>query len=238
MNEIKFKRKHLFLLSLLLVLALFVAACGQDEPATVTEPVGANEAAVIEVTVVATAAADEVDAVSTTVMTDTLVDTDVITEIEVLTQTDIANIRVVTEVMTDTNVTIDTASNTDSAVTTETANVNTGQASAVILIADGAGNAFLGDPLAQQPIFGSANEGLVVDERFEPIAVGEETIFGEGLDRNLFGEIDRDGMRQLTYNNHPLYRFTGEEGEDWRSSTNQLGLSPLTAAGEIGEFSE
>lgn len=238
MRDITHQYRHGLLLSLLLVLALFVAACGQDEPATVTEPADADQAAVVEATVVVTEADDEVDAVSTTVVTDTIVDTDVITEIEVLTQTDVAEVEIVTEVMTDTDVTVDTASSTESEVITESEDVDTGQAFAVIVIADGAGAQFLGDPLEQRPVFASENEALVVDERFEPLAIGEETIFGEGVDQNLFGEIDRDGMRQLTYNNHPLYRFTGEEGEDWRSYTGQLGLSPLTAEGEFGEFSE
>ena len=60
--------RHGLLLLLLLVLALFVAACGQDTPETVTAPVGTDATPVAEVTAVATAVADEVDAVSTTVM--------------------------------------------------------------------------------------------------------------------------------------------------------------------------
>ena len=241
MREITRPYRHGLLLSLLLVLALFVAACGQDEPEPVAAPVGADTADVVEATAVATEGAittDEADVVATTVMTDTIVDTNVITEIEVLTQTDVANIRVVTEVMTNTDVTVDTASNTESAIITETEDLNTGQALVIVLIADTAGNQFLGDPLSQRPIFASENEGLVVDEHFEPLIVGEQTVFDEDLDRNLVGEIDRNGIRQLTYNNHPLYRFVGGDEEDWRSYADQQQLVPLTATGDIGDFAQ
>lgn len=237
MNVRRFEGKRLILLSLLLVLALFVAACGQDEPEVVVAPaaeVVEPEAEVVE----EEAAVDEVDAVATTVVTDTIVDTDVITQIEVITQTDVAEVEVVTEVVTDTDVTVDTASDVETDVTTITESVTTGQDFAVILLSDAAGNQFLGDPLGQQPIFASEGEELIADPRFEPIQAGEGAVYGEGVDQTLFGEIEGNGIRQLTYNNRPLYRFVGEEGEDWRTPATELGLSPVTDEGEFGEFAE
>jgi hypothetical protein len=236
-------RKHLLLLPLLLVLALAMVACGQDEPeavvpadtgAVVVDETAVDEAAVVEQEVVV----DEVDAVATTVVTETIVDTDVITEIEVLTQTDTATVRIVTEVMTDTDVMVETDTTTESDVTVRTEDVDTGQAFAIIVIADAAGNQFLGDPLSQRPVFASESEALTVDPRFEAITAGEATLLGEGLDQNRIGEIDRDGVRQLTYNNRPLYRFTGEENEDWRTPAGELGLWPLTAEGDFGDFTD
>lgn len=235
MNVPKLEGKRLILLSLLLVLALFVAACGQDEPEVVVAPAG-EEAAVVEeeaAVVEEEVDTDEVDAVATTVVTDTIVDTDVITEIEVLTQTDVAEVEVVTEVMTDTDVTVDTASDTETETETITEDVDTGQSLAIVLITDATGNEFLGDPLEQRPVF--ASDELIVDERFEPIRAGEDVVFGEGLDTNLYGEINQGGVNYLTYNNRILYRFIGEDNEDWNIAAGELGLSPLSREGEFVE---
>lgn len=240
MNVPKLEGKRLILLSLLLVLALFVAACGQDEPEVVVAPAG-EEAAVVEqeaAVVEEEAAVDEVDAVATTVITDTIVDTNVITQIEVITQTDVAEVEVVTEVITDTDVTVNTASDTESDVTTITESVTTGQNFTIIVLSDAAGNQFLGDALGQHPVFASEGTAAITDPRFEPIQAGEGAVYGEGVNQALFGEVDQNGIRQLTYNNRPLYRFTGEASEDWRTSATELGLSPLTATGEPGEFAE
>ncbi|MEZ4730342.1 MAG: hypothetical protein R3E79_24700 [Caldilineaceae bacterium] len=245
MNVPKIEGKRLLLLSFLLVLALFVAACGQDEPEVVVAPGGEDTAAVEQEAVVVEeeatvveeeVAVDEVDAVATTVETETIVDTDVITEIEVLTQTDVAEVEVVTEVMTDTDVTVDTTSDTETETEIVTEDVDTGQALAIVIITDAAGGQFLGDPVEQRPIF--AGDQFVVDERFEPITANEDVVFGNGLDTNLYGEVNEGGVNYLTYNNRVLYRFVGAEGEDWRTPATDLGLSPLTPTGDFGEFAE
>jgi hypothetical protein len=249
----KTNRKHMLYVPLMLLLALVVAACGSNEPQAV-EPAGADvvvqeEAAVLESEVEASAELesevealeatdDEADAVSTTVVTETLVDTDVVTEVEVLTQTDVVEVQVVTEVMTDTDVIVDTASDTESNVTVTTQDVDANETFAMILIADSAGNQFLGDPLEQRPVFASQSQDLVVDDRFEPVIANENTLLGEGLDQNWVSEVDRNGMRQITYNNYPLYRYVGEDATGWRAAAAEAGLYPLTSAGEPGEFSE
>jgi hypothetical protein len=241
----KFAGKRLSLLSLLLVLALFVAACGQNEPEVVVAPetdagVVESEAEVVEPEIVGEAeivepVVDEVDAVSVTTDTQTLVDTDVVTEIEVITDTTVAEVEVVTEVFTDTDVTVDRTTDTESEVTIETEDVDTSPF-AIVIITDAAGNQFLGDPLAQRPIF--ASQQFLADERFEAIQSSDETILDAGLDQNLMSEVEEGGVRYLTYNNNILYRYVGNENEDWGLYAEQLGLSPLTSTGEFGEFAE
>lgn len=238
-------------------LVFFTAACGNDQPEVVDESavvvdgdadVAADADVAVdadaEVTVEADAevaddsavAVDEVDAVSTSVMTDTIIDTDVITEVEVITQVEAAEIEVETTVMTDTDVTIDRASDTESDVTVETEDVDTASSTAIIVMTDSAGGTFLGDPVEQIPFFVSEQEGLVVDENFEPVQISEDIIYDEGLDQTMFGEIDQDGMTQLTYNDMPLYRYVGPEGSDWQTTAGDLGLRQITPEGEMGDM--
>jgi hypothetical protein len=239
----------MLLLPSLFVFALLVTACGSDEPEGVVVPGEDNEVVAGEVATgggeagaategVVVQTTDQVDAVATTVVTETLVDTDVVTQVEVFTQTDTATVKVITEVMTDTDVVVDTASDTESTVMTSTQDVDSNQAFAVILITDAAGNQFLGDPLDQRPVFASQSGTPIADARFTPIEAGTETLLGAGLDQNRLGQLDQGGVRQLTYNDYPLYRFTGAQGEDWQSAAGELGLSPVTAEGEFGTFSE
>jgi hypothetical protein len=248
--------KKLGLLSVALSLVLFVSACDNNQPATVDDPavVGGDTDVVVAteeaVDVVATTEpvgeeagdaaidVDEADAVSTTVMTDTVVDTDVITEIEVMTETTAADIIVEQQVITDTDVTIDRDSETETDVTVETEDVDSASTSAIVLLTDAAGTAFLGDPVEQRPLFASQDNTMITDPNFEAIQVDDEALYGEGVDQGLLGELDQDGMRLLTYNGHPLYRYTGPEDGDWRTAASDAGLSPLTATGEMGEMSE
>lgn len=233
-----------------LSLALFVSACGDNQSAAVDEPVvvdsGADLAVATEESVVAeeavvteeTVDVDSVDAVSTTVMTDTVVDTDVITQVQVMTETTAADIIVEQQVMTDTDVTIDRTSDTESDLTVETEDVDSASTTAIVLLTDSAGGSFLGDPVEQRPLFVSQDDTFIVSEEFEPILASDDAIYGEGIDQGFFDQIDRDGMAQLTYNGHPLYRYTGPQEGDWRTLATDQGLSGVTSEGDMGEFAE
>lgn len=257
-------QKYLGVVALALMLIFSVSACNNDEPEVVEAPVAVDGEADVaadadadadvavdaeadvtveaeEETVVAADSeidTDDVDAVSTSVMTDTIIDTDVITEVEVITQVEAAEIQVDTTVMTDTDVTVDRASDTESDVTVETEDVDTSATTAIIVMTDSAGGTFLGDPVEQRPFFVSEQGEMVVHEDFEPIEVNDDIIYDEGLDQNMFGEIDQDGRIILTYNDTPLYRYVGPDGGDWRTAANDLGLRQITPEGEMGDMSE
>jgi len=236
----------------MLVLALFISACDNEpEGVVVEEPVvveGEGEVVEGEAEVVEGEAEGEGEVevvegeteVETEVMTDTQVitDTDVITETLVTTETDEIEVETETTVITETEVSVDTETDVETEVITDTEDIDESEAFAIVLIADSAGGQFLGDPVENRPVFTSESEELIDDERFEPIEFSEELVFGEGLDSALFDEIDQDGVRVLTFNGRPLYRFVGDEGEDWRTPAGELGLSPLTAEGELGEFAD
>ncbi len=245
--------QRLGMLMVAFALVFFVSACDDNEANEVDEAavVVDGEADVVEdaeVDVDAEADAeiatdaevdtDDVDAVETTVMTDTIIDTDVITEVEVITQVEAAEIEVETTVMTDTDVTIDRASDTESEVTVETEDVDTSSSTAIVVMTDSAGGTFLGDPVEQRPYFVSEQDEMIVDENFEAIEFDEEIIYDEGIDQNMFGEFDNDGIRQLTYGDRTLYRYTGPEDGDWRAAAEELGLRQLTPEGEIGDMAE
>lgn len=242
--------KQLGLLLVALSLLLLVSACDNDQPAVVggdTDVVVATEEAVDgAVTPEATTetAGDETidiseaDAVSTSVMTDTVVDTDVITQVQVMTETTSADIVVEQQVFTDTNVSVDRSSETETAVTVESENVDSASTLAIIMLADSAGNTFLGDPVEQRPLFIASDNTMVTDQNFEPIQVDSEAIYGEGVDQGMLGELDANGMRQLTYNGHPLYRYTGPADGDWLTAANDAGLAPVTTTGEMGDIGQ
>jgi hypothetical protein len=235
--------KNLILLSLMLTLALLIGACGDNEPEVVEEPVVVEEEPVVveeEATPEAEVVVEEeAEVVATAVVTDT----GMITETEVTTETDVIEVITETMVITDTSI-VDTETEVESEVITETAELTEtaesaqGAALAIVIITDTTGVEFLGDETSQQPLFASDQEGMVEDERFEPVMVSEDTNLDPGLDANLFGETELDGNRILTVNDRPVYRFVGEEGEDWRTAAAEVGLSPLTAQGELGEAGE
>lgn len=255
-------QKYLGIVALALMLIFSVSACDNDEPEVVEAPAAVDSEADVatdadadvavdaeaDVTVEAEEEAvvaadseidtDDVDAVSTSVMTDTIVDTDVITEVEVITQVEAAEIQVDTTVMTDTDVTVDRASDTESDVTVETEDVDTSATTAIIVMTDSAGGTFLGDPVEQRPFFVSEQGDMVVHEEFEPVEVNEDIIYDEGLDQNMFGEMDQDGITILTYNDTPLYRYVGPDGGDWQTPASELGLRQITPEGEMGDMSE
>lgn len=247
MTLLTMMQSRLGLAMVALSLVLFASACGDNQPAAVDEPIVVDEGASLTVTEEAAVDADAttglnetdgVEAVSTTVMTDTVFDTDVITQVEVTTETTAAEIVVEQQVMTDTDVTInrDTASDTD--VRVETENIASASSDAVILLTDAAGTAYLGDPIEGRPLFVSNQDTPIVDENFTPVQMSDEMIYGEGVDQGMFGELEQNGMRQATYNGHPLYRYTGAADSDWRTAANELGLFPVTATGDMGEFAE
>lgn len=71
-------------------------------------------------------------------------------------------------------------------------------------------------------------------ETWPPLEATDEPTAGEGLDQSLFGTAPRtDGSDQVTYNNLPLYYFSGDEAA---GDTNGQGLSDvwwvLSAEGE------
>lgn len=249
----KMKKSYGVLFSLMLTLALFVSACGNDEADTVDEPVAGEEVIADDAEVAADAEAeadadaeaeideaeiDEADVVATAVVTETLTDTDVMTETIVTTETESAEVVAETIVMTDTDVTIDTDTETVTDTEVETTDVSTEGTMAVMVLTDADGNEFLGDPVEQVPFFASEQEGAIDDDRFAPVEFGEEVLYDENLDTAMFGEMDQDGMRQLTYNGYALYHFTGEEGGDWMTAAQEAGLSPLTPDGEFWSISE
>ncbi len=244
-------RNRMGLTMVALSIALFVSACGNDQPAVVDESVvveseadlavatteAVEDTAVVEESE-ATVDVETADAVSTSVMTDTVIDTDVITQVEVITETEVAEIIVEQQVMTDTDVTVNRDTDVESDVTVETEDVESASTSAIVLLNDAAGASFLGDPVQERPLFAGDQAGLIVDENFEPVEVSDEAIYGDGVDQGLFSETLQGDMRQLTYNGYPLYRYVGPDDGDWRTMASEQGLFQITPEGEMGEFAE
>ena len=254
MNQI---RRNTFILSLVVIIALFVSACGNDEPETV-DTLPASESVVVDegnnvdtevitdteagttddVTIVDTEdQSAEADVVATSVTSETITDTDVITQIQVLTETQSADIITETTVMTNIDVTINTDTETDTSTDVERASIGDADAAGIVIIADSAGNEVLGDALSGTPLF-AGQEGFLVNDNFEPLTTDEQIVMGEGFDQNLFGEQEQDGVRQLTFNNYYIYRYVGPVDADWRTQADEFGLSPLTPQGEPGQFTD
>lgn len=106
------------------------------------------------------------------------------------------------------------------------------------LIADADGNNLLGNPLEERTYFTTQSGEYLEDERFVPVEYREDTIFGEGLDQNLYGEVDANGVRQATYNNRPLHRFDGAADEDYNMLARERGFYSIDDRGELFDFGD
>lgn len=235
------RRKHSILLSMIVVLVMVLSACGTDttqQPAVITEDavVGGDTTAVEQETPVAVETEVDTEAtvetetdVETTVEveTDVIVDTEVITETEVFTQTDVTQVITETEVITDVQVLTDTETVQDSAVMTDVAQVDTTQAVVLILFTDADGNRFLADEEGQ-PIFAyiGTETAAPANQNFEPLQATQNVVVGEGLDQAMFGQVQSNGVNQMTYNDLPLYRFVGDGDPMQMAAQNQF--APLT----------
>lgn len=242
----KLRGARLVLLSVMLMLALMITACDSDDDDIVEEPAISSEVveedaevAVVEVEEDAEVAAEaevesDVDVVETTVDTEVITDTDVITETEVMTETEAVEIVTETTVMTDTDIAVETSSDVDTATTVEKADVDTEVAFAIIVLVDEAGNEVIADAAEQRPLFTYTgnDEGLIVDADFEAVEYNEDLVLGEGVDDELLGWIDNDGLNQLTFNERPIYRYVGSE-EDFNMIATEREFSPLSTTGEL-----
>lgn len=60
-------------------------------------------------------------------------------------------------------------------------------------------------------IFTGEDESTIDTSLWEPVEATDADTVGEGLDETLLGSVAReDGAQQLTYNELPLYRYTGD----------------------------
>ncbi|MEZ4617589.1 MAG: hypothetical protein R2867_19040 [Caldilineaceae bacterium] len=235
------------MLTFMLIFALYVSACGNDEPEVVDVPAAGEGVAQTDADVTATddgvdivdteAQSGESEVVATSVNTETISNTDVITQIQVLTETQSADIITETTVTTNTDVTVQTDTDTETSTDVQRESIDDSGTAGIVILTDSAGNDVLGDPLSGQPIF-AGDQGFLVNDNFVPITADEEIVMGEGFDPNLFGEQDESGVRQLTFNNYYLYRYVGPTDEDWRPYAEEFGLTPLTPQGDAGEFSD
>ena len=59
-----------------------------------------------------------------------------------------------------------------------------------------------------------------------PVFAEGKPVAGKGVREGLLGTVERRGKRQVTYNGHPLYTFTGDTGS---GQTNGQGLNAFGA---------
>jgi predicted lipoprotein with Yx(FWY)xxD motif len=62
-------------------------------------------------------------------------------------------------------------------------------------------------------------------EAWPALEASDEPTAGDGLDQSMLGTVERtDGAEQVTYNNLPLYHFSGDESA---GDTNGQGLNDV-----------
>ncbi|MBX3000069.1 MAG: hypothetical protein KF893_16225 [Caldilineaceae bacterium] len=211
-------KKHPILLSMIVVLLMVLSACGTG---TTQEPAIVTEADVVEVDATPAAVEEAPVAAETPVVEEPLVE-----EPDVAVEEDITDTDVITETE-ETDVVTDTQDVQETGVQTPTVGLAATAPISLTLATDAAGNRFLADQNGQ-PIFAyiGAETAVTADENFEPLQATENLEVGEGLDPAMFGQVQRNGVNQMTYNDLPLYRFVGTGDPMQLAAQNQF--APLT----------
>lgn len=210
----KLHLKPTILLSALLVFVLVLSACGGG---TTQEPTVVTEADVIQADETTTVTEEAPVAVETPAVETPAVETPEVEDTEVVTETEAVTDTGATGTVTETETTQPGATGTvtgtqdvqGTGVQTPTVGMDATEPISLTLATDAAGNRFLADQDGQ-PIFAytGTEAEFVANENFEPIHA-ENVTMGEGLDETMFGQVEQDGVNQLTYNDMPLFRFVG-----------------------------
>jgi predicted lipoprotein with Yx(FWY)xxD motif len=213
--------KRFYMFTVLALLALLLAACPGEEPTNGTGAEAPAETPVVEATepaaeVEATEPAAEVEATEPAAEeepTEPAAEEEETPEVEatagVTDTTDITD----TAEMTETPEIEATDEVTATEEMTDTSEMDTGEgAMAALNISESdTSGPYLADAEGYTLYtYTGADESQIDTSMWEPVEASDADTVGEGLDESLLGSVDRDGVQQLTYNNYPLYRYTGD----------------------------